>query len=143
MSHPTERDQSPVRNYNAGENEVRITSATGGQKGQKSARFGGGDPLAYEELARVYGMGEEKYARYNYLRGYDWSLSVDALFRHLFAFLRGEDRDSESGLLHTAHVAWHAQTLTSFQLRGIGTDDRPPRLEAETMPLWNPDGTQP
>ena len=69
MSHPTERDQSPVRNYNAGENEVRITSATGGQKGQKSARFGGGDPLAYEELARVYGMGEEKYARYNYLKG--------------------------------------------------------------------------
>jgi len=104
--------------------EVRITSDTGGEKGQKDERFGGGDPLAFAELARVYGFGEHKYARYNYLRGYAWSLSVDALFRHLFAFLAGEDRDPESGLLHTAHVAWHAQTLTSFQLRGLGTDDR-------------------
>lgn len=110
--------------------EVRITSATGGQKGQKSARLGGGDPLAFMELARVYGFGEEKYDRYNYLKGYRWSLSVDALLRHLFAFLSGEDRDPESGLLHTAHVAWHGQTLTSFILRGIGEDDRPPRLAA-------------
>lgn len=111
--------------------EVRVTSDTGGQKGQKSARFGGGDPLAYMELARVYGFGEEKYDRYNYLKGYDWSLSIDALFRHLFAFIGGEDRDPESGLLHTAHVAWHGQTLSSFMLRGVGTDDRPPRPEDE------------
>lgn len=109
--------------------EVRVTSPTGGEKGAKSARFGGGDPLAYMELARVYGMGEAKYSRYNYLKGYQWSLSVDALLRHLFAFLSGEERDPESGLLHTAHVAWHGLTLTSFQLRGIGEDDRPPTAE--------------
>jgi hypothetical protein len=76
------------------------------------------------ELARVYGYGEEKYARYNYLKGYPWSLSVDALFRHLLAFLAGEDRDPESGLLHTAHAAWHALTLTAYIQREIGTDDR-------------------
>ncbi len=115
-----------MTDYRPGEHEVRVTSSTGGEKGQKSARLGGADPLALMELARVYGMGEEKYARYNYLKGYDWSLSVDALFRHLLAFLAGEDRDPESGLLHTAHVAWHALTLTSFQLRDIGSDDRAP-----------------
>jgi hypothetical protein len=110
------------------DDETRITSASGGQKGQKQARFGGGDPLAYMELARVYGFGEEKYDRYNYLKGYEFSLSIDALFRHLFAFIGGEDRDPESGLLHTAHVAWHGQTLSSFLLRGVGVDDRPPAI---------------
>jgi hypothetical protein len=107
--------------------ETRYTDPiTGGMKGQKEDRFGGADPLAMIELAKVYGMGEQKYDRFNYLKGYPWSLSVDALFRHLFAFLSGEDVDPESGLLHTAHVSWHANTLTSFQLRGIGTDDRAP-----------------
>jgi hypothetical protein len=104
----------------------RVTSSTGGQKDRKTARFGGADPLALQELARVYGHGEQKYTRYNYLRGYDWSLSVDALFRHLFAFLAREERDPESGLLHMAHAAWHALTLVSFALRGVGTDDRVP-----------------
>lgn len=119
-------------------NEVRVTSATGGQKGKKPEAFGGGDPLSYIELAKVYAMGEAKYDRYNYLKGYAWSLSVDALFRHLFAFLSGEDRDPESGLLHTSHVAWHAQALTSFQLRGVGTDDRAPTMPPAPPPMPPP-----
>ena len=114
--------------------EERVTSSTGGQKGKKPEAFGGGDPLAYIELAKVYAMGEAKYDRYNYLKGYAWSLSIDALFRHLFAFMAGEERDPESGLLHTSHVAWHAQTLTSFQLRGLRQfDDRAPG-EATGLP---------
>ena len=104
--------------------EVRVTSETGGQKGQKDARLGGVDALALEQLALVAGMGEKKYSRYNYLKGYNWSLSVDALCRHLLAFLNGEDTDPESGLPHTAHVAWHGLALTSFLQRGLGTDDR-------------------
>lgn len=106
------------------DSETRITSETGGEKGQKLPAFGGADPLALIELARVYGYGERKYARYNYLKGYKWSLSVDALFRHLFAFLAREDKDPESGLHHMAHVAWHALCLLAFSLRGLGEDDR-------------------
>ncbi len=107
--------------------EERVTSSTGGQKGQKDARLGGADPRAMLELAKVYGFGEKKYDRYNYLKGYPYSLSVDALYRHLLAFLDGEDRDPESGLLHTAHVAWHALALTAFLIRGEHPefDDRP------------------
>jgi len=128
--------------------EVRITSPTGGQKGQKMIRLGGADPIAMLELGRIYGMGEMKYDRFNYLKGYDWSLSIDALKRHLLAYEAGEDYDEchvhpgqhgddhgydpavcdGSGLLHTAHVAWHGLALTSFLLRGVGNDDRPPRL---------------
>jgi len=114
--------------------EVRIVDpVTGGEKGQKQARFGGADARALLEEAKVYGFGEEKYARFNYLKGYRWSLSIDALFRHLFAFMDGEDRDPESGLLHTAHVTWHARTLSSFLLRALGTDDRyKPAVEPDT-----------
>ena len=128
--------------------EVRVTSATGGQKGRKNARLGGADPGALMELARVYGYGEEKYARFNYLKGYDWSLSIDALYRHFLAFQSGEDRDPESGLLHTAHVAWHALALTAFLQRGLGTDDRPlvdPILAefGHSDPLWQHHGPMP
>lgn len=119
---------SANRNYNPG-GEHRITHVSGGQKGQKDCRLGGADPLAMEELGYIYGFGEQKYDRFNYLKGYDWSLSIDALKRHLLAFERGEERDEESGYLHTAHVAWHGLALTSFVLRGVGTDDRAPRLE--------------
>lgn len=113
--------------------EVRATSPTGGQKGTKVERLGGADPLALEELARVFGYGEAKYARYNYLRGYPWSQSVDALYRHFLAFQARQDRDAESGLLHMAHVAWHALAIVGWQLRGItgpdgSFDDRAPAL---------------
>lgn len=106
------------------EQEVRITSETGGEKGKKRAQLGAVDPQSLMALARVAGFGAEKYARYNMLNGYDWSLSYDALQRHLHAFWSGEDRDAESGELHLAHAAWHCLTLTSFLERNLGTDDR-------------------
>jgi hypothetical protein len=104
--------------------EVRTVSATGGEKGRKPCEVGAVDPLAREELGKVAGFGARKYDRGNYLKGYDWSLCVDALHRHMLAFESGEDRDPESGLLHVAHAAWHGLALASFVLRGIGTDDR-------------------
>lgn len=109
--------QGPVK-------EVRITSETGGQKGQKRARLGSVDPLALLTLAEVSGFGAEKYAAFNFLKGYDWDLSYDALQRHAMAFWNGEENDPESGLPHITHAAWHALCLTSFLLRGLGTDTR-------------------
>jgi hypothetical protein len=104
--------------------ETRTTSATGGQKGKKDEELGAVDPTALRILARVAAFGGKKYERSNYLKGYDWSLSFDALQRHALAFWEGEDLDPESGLPHTAHISWHALALTSFLTRGIGTDDR-------------------
>jgi hypothetical protein len=104
--------------------EVRVTSATGGQKGKKLAQLGSLDPQSLLTVAEVSGFGAQKYARYNYLKGYDWSLSFDALQRHLLAFWSGQDTDPESGLPHLGHAAWHALALLSFSSRGLGTDDR-------------------
>jgi hypothetical protein len=105
--------------------EVRITDPrTGGQKGKKLAELGALDPHALLTVAEVAGFGSRKYARMNYLRGYDWSLSFDAMQRHLLQFWDGQDVDAESGLPHVAHAAWHALALLAFMQRGLGTDDR-------------------
>lgn len=75
-------------------------------------------------LGEVYGDGAEKYDRENWRKGYRWSLSIDALFRHFLAWMDGEDTDPESGSNHLTHVAWHAFTLYTFQDEELGTDDR-------------------
>jgi len=106
--------------------EVRVVDPkTGGAKGSKPCQMGALDPVGLEQMGLVAGMGSIKYDRFNFLKGYKWSLSVDALYRHLLSFLAGEDNDPESGLPHMAHAAWHAHALTGFLKRGIGTDDRP------------------
>ncbi|MDQ6721209.1 MAG: DUF5664 domain-containing protein [Candidatus Dormibacteraeota bacterium] len=104
--------------------EVRVVSPTGGEKGQKPAQASTLDARALLILAEVGGFGTRKYAPHNYLRGYAWSLSLDALQRHVWAFQAGEDVDPESGLPHMAHAAWHALALVSFHARGLGVDDR-------------------
>lgn len=42
-----------------------------------------------------------------------------ALLRHLEAMERGEERDSESGLTHAAHMVCNAVFLCWFHMRGI------------------------
>ncbi len=129
---PTEVGR-PSLDVKAPYGEVRVVDPnTGGEKGQKPAQLGAIDPQSLLVLGEVAGFGATKYARYNYLKGYAWSLSADACLRHLLQFLAGEDLDEESGLPHAAHVAWHGLALTSFLLRGIGTDDRAPAEGAVT-----------
>lgn len=91
-----------------------MTSPTGGEKGQKNARF---DLLAAPflwELAEVCGFGAAKYSDDNWRKGYDWGLSYGAMQRHLHQFWMGEELDSESGLPHLAHAAWHCMVLYAF-----------------------------
>ena len=102
-----------------------VNEKTGGEKGQKQAQLGAVDPLSLLELAEVAGYGADKYERFNYLKGYEWSLSMDAMMRHVLAFWAGEDMDPESGLPHPAHAAWHCLALCSYIRRNAEFDDRP------------------
>lgn len=104
--------------------EVRVTDpVTGGQKGSKLARFSLIPPEFLWALAEHYGVGARKYEDRNWERGYKWSLSVDALERHLNQWKMGENRDEETGSHHLIAVAWHACALFIFQLRGLGSND--------------------
>jgi hypothetical protein len=118
-----------MRDYRAGGEQRVVDPTSGGEKGAKPVQLGSLDPVGLEEMGRVGGYGATKYARYNFIKGYAYSLSVDAMFRHMLAWLGGEDFDPESGLHHMAHAAWHGHALVGFQQRGVGTDDRPPRVE--------------
>lgn len=106
-------------------NETRVTDEkTGGQKGTKLAQLGAVDAESLIELAEVAGYGADKYDAFNFLKGYDWSLSFNAMQRHALLFWAGEDLDDESNLPHMAHAAWHCLALLSFARRKLGTDDR-------------------
>lgn len=106
--------------------EVRVTDPdTGGAKGQKPQRFDLMPAPFLWELAEVYGMGAAKYEDDNWRKGYDWRLSYAALQRHVHLFWMGESNDSESGLHHLAHAAFHLGTLFTYDTRSIGRDTRP------------------
>ena len=106
--------------------ERRVTDpVTGGQKGMKQQRM---DLLPYDTLMRVsehYGYGATKYEDRNWERGYAYSLTMGALMRHLAAWWHGEDIDPDSGNPHLSAVVFHALALATFELRGVGSDDRP------------------
>jgi len=55
--------------------------------------------------AKVLTYGAMKYAPNNWRRGMRWGEPADALLRHFFAWLDGEDLDQESGLSHLSHCA--------------------------------------
>ncbi len=105
--------------------EMRVVDPnTGGEKGQKLARFDLIPTDALRQVAEHYGIGASKYADRNWERGYDWGLSYAALCRHLNAFWGGEDIDEETGSPHLAAVVFHALALMTYSSNGLGTDSR-------------------
>jgi hypothetical protein len=115
-----------------GYEEVRVTDPeTGAEKGSKIEQLGAIDPVSLHELGKVAGVGAEKYDTFNYLKGYSWSLSYHAIFRHMNAFWAGEDLDPDDGLPHIVHAAWHGLALASFMRLHPNKDDRPYTMLAE------------
>jgi hypothetical protein len=61
---------------------------------------------ALEETVRVLEFGAKKYARNNWREngGFKYNRVLTACLRHIFAFMRGEDKDPETGLSHLSHA---------------------------------------
>ena len=83
---------------------------------------------ALEELSKVYAFGAKKYAAHNWRKGMLWSRLFGACLRHLFAWWRGEDKDSESGLSHLIHASFCVLTLLDFERSHPEKDDRPHKV---------------
>ena len=75
--------------------ETKVTSKTGGTKGQKLARFDLIPVGPLKAVAEQFGRGAAKYEERNWERGYPWSLSYAAAMRHLTACWNGEDWDQD------------------------------------------------
>jgi len=81
-------------------------------------------PFANKQMTSVLTMGENKYGAWNWSNGMKWSKVIASLKRHLAAIEEGEDYDSESGLLHSAHVMTNAAFLTEYYKIYPQGDDR-------------------
>jgi len=116
-----ERERSRMR-----DEEVRVVNAsTGGEKGQKLARFDLIPVGPLWQVAELYGQGATKYEDRNWEKGYDWSLSYAALMRHATLFWGGEDADPKDGNSHLASVVFHALALMDYTVNHPELDDRP------------------
>lgn len=77
----------------------------------------GGFAQALTEVAKVGTYGAHKYTEDGWksvLNGQ--ARYTDALFRHLFAELNGEECDSDTHIYHAAHAAWNALARLHFLL---------------------------
>jgi hypothetical protein len=79
---------------------------------------------AIEEVAKVLGLGAEKYSPWNWYKGFDYGRLLGASLRHISAFQQGQDKDPETGQSHLAHAACNLLFLITLQLRNRGKDDR-------------------
>ncbi|QSM01128.1 hypothetical protein SEA_NANOSMITE_83 [Mycobacterium phage Nanosmite] len=107
--------------------EVITTSSTGGQKAGNNVRMSL-VPKEILEVAELYGKGAEKYDDHNWMLGYEWSKSFDALNRHLWEWWSGEEFDNGeggTGLEHLTAVVFHALALMYFRKNHPDFDDRP------------------
>lgn len=82
---------------------------------------------AIEEVAKVLAFGADKYTDWNWAKGFKWSRLYSASLRHLYAHMRGEDKDPETGLSHLAHCACNLLFLVYHEQHKLGQDDRHPR----------------
>lgn len=73
------------------------------------------DLVPFQEItdayARVAEFGAKKYGPWNWAKGLPRVQLLGSLLRHAFAYLRGEDYDRETGLLHADHILWNAAAL--------------------------------
>lgn len=117
--------------------EVIHTSSSGGQKAGNDVRM---SLLPAEELldvAKLFGLGAKKYSDHNWRKGFDWSLSYDALHRHLAAWWSGEEFDNGEGGTGQEHldcVIFHALVLKWFRKHRPEFDDRWSTFSRESKP---------
>lgn len=71
---------------------------------------------ALDEVVKVMEYGKTKYSAHNWScgAGFKYSRVFNATMRHLLAFMRGEDKDPETGLSHIAHCACNVLFLLHF-----------------------------
>lgn len=82
------------------------------------------DAEALEELTKVLTFGAKKYAVENWRKGISFRRLLAAALRHVFAFMRGEDKDPETGLSHMAHAMCCAMFVIWMQRHRPDMDDR-------------------
>lgn len=77
-----------------------------------------------ELVSRVRMFGAKKYSRGNWKMGFKITRSLAAALRHVFAFLKGENNDPESGLCHLGHAICCLEHAIYDHIHHPQNDDR-------------------
>lgn len=88
---------------------------------------------ALEGIAKVLDFGAKKYAERNWELGMAWHRPFGALMRHMWEWWKGNDKDPETGLSHLLHAGCCILFLISYEMRGVGTDNRPKTIDERTV----------
>lgn len=75
-------------------------------------------------MAKALTYGANKYGKYNFRGGIEYTRLADACYRHLSAFIDGEDIDEESGNSHLDHAMASLAMLSVMVLNNPEMDDR-------------------
>ena len=81
-----------------------MTTEVGTKHDEEKPDFSLIDAEWLEEVAKVMTFGKVKYDAHNWRKGLAISRLLSAALRHLWAVVRGEDYDAETGLSHLAHL---------------------------------------
>lgn len=95
MSQPTTKPELALR-YNTG--KPQLTQV---------------EPGFIEGIAKVLEFGAQKYGRDNWRKGQPVTKLLDSCLRHVFALVKGEDLDQESGQPHWAHACCNLMMLSA------------------------------
>lgn len=82
------------------------------------------DPRFLVDVATVMAFGAKKYGRFNYQKGIEVTRLAGSVLRHVYAFIRGVDKDEESGLPHLAHAGASLMMLYHNWVTHPSMDDR-------------------
>lgn len=78
----------------------------------------------WNEAARVFDYGRNKYAAWNWAKGMAWSIPIACAARHLRSIIEGEHLDPESRLPHRGHVFCNFAMVLCYEHTFTEGDDR-------------------
>ena len=90
----------------------------GTKKDNDKPRFDNMEMISVGAGNRAHEYGNKKYEKGNWKKGINYTRILNALMRHSWARLQGEERDPESGLLHTDHIIANANMICYYENKG-------------------------
>lgn len=104
---------------------IGIFQATGEEKYLDMALSSGSS--YWRECANAFEYGARKYAKWNWVKGMQWSVPLGCIGRHSLDVFSGEERDKESGLLHVGHIMCNIVMLKAYLTGFPEGNDLPPK----------------
>lgn len=116
-------------------NETKFTAhTTGALRENMGTRYDLFPIEGIEAYSRVAEFGAKKYAPWNWVKGLPRMQVCASLIRHTFAYMRGEDRDPKTGVLHTDSIVWNAVVLAFYHTHNMEDDRRGPKFPTVYTP---------